>query len=562
MNIKSAVTSLFVLLFFCINSFAFDEKMHPTLDILTDKNQLLSCSLEKNKKIYFCRGSDQNFFVKNDSNEFILISADKNVELMRVGITSVKSKGVTLEANGINQNYDNIAYKDAYSEYMTKVFIPDAFFTSYSEADEKDIFLGDGSKEYQELLKKIVDKGNAFASNFAQAANANQVSLMLSDNSEANCNRLDQTDKNCKLFECKDSQGNQNLMILAGKENVGTLSTPIMFGMKDGKFIAHRDILEVKHPALKTPLLNNHAIKDLPNHPVNINRKQYLELTGSQLTDEVNNIIYIQDPLLKAFVNNNRKICRSKSSTIDSYDKATNNLLDKISKVELAELIMVLDSKELLSVFASYDFAKKNGCSHNGIFYDPKARLYLDRITNVLQKKPLNNQTITKEKAQELFTKASNMKDIAFKYAYDGCYARAHLMARRFETEGVRVDKAWIKGDLYVPGTDIQWNYHVAPLVYVEGKDGTIEKMVIDPSLFDRPVTLEEWDNKIAKKTHGKSVMTAFPYPENAATFERSALTISSSEAYTPFTNINMTEEEKMTAATQTMKEYITYQKE
>ena len=149
------------------------------------------------------------------------------------------------------------------------------------------------------------------------------------------------------------------------------------------------------------------------------------------------------------------------------------------------------------------------------------------------------------------------MDDIAWNYKYDGCYARAHIMARRFEAQGIRVDKAWIKGDLYVEDTDITWNYHVAPLLYVEDEKGKIQKMVIDPSIFDRPVTLEEWDNKIAKKTKKGSVKTAFPFPQNASFYERSALAISNSDPYTPAENIDDTEETKMQHAKETMIQYL-----
>ena len=37
------------------------------------------------------------------------------------------------------------------------------------------------------------------------------------------------------------------------------------------------------------------------------------------------------------------------------------------------------------------------------------------------------------------------------------------------------------------------WHYHVAPAVRVRGADGSVHDMVLDPSLFDRPATVEEW---------------------------------------------------------------------
>ena len=42
-------------------------------------------------------------------------------------------------------------------------------------------------------------------------------------------------------------------------------------------------------------------------------------------------------------------------------------------------------------------------------------------------------------------------------------------------------------------GTKIRWWYHVSPTLPVRGEDGSVCDLVFDPSLFDGPVTLEEW---------------------------------------------------------------------
>ena len=143
------------------------------------------------------------------------------------------------------------------------------------------------------------------------------------------------------------------------------------------------------------------------------------------------------------------------------------------------------------------------------------------------------------------------MEDIPWSFTQDGCFARAHLMARRFEAEGVRVDKAWLKGELYIPDSDplIEWKFHVAPMVYVEDGNGKVTRMIIDPSIFSKPVTVEEWDKKISKKTLRGSVLTAFPFPENAALLERASLSFSNSDPFLPKKDIDMTEEEKMEKA-------------
>jgi len=42
-------------------------------------------------------------------------------------------------------------------------------------------------------------------------------------------------------------------------------------------------------------------------------------------------------------------------------------------------------------------------------------------------------------------------------------------------------------------GKPVTWVYHVAPTVKVKKADGTIQDMVMDPSLADRPLTNDEW---------------------------------------------------------------------
>jgi RHS repeat-associated protein len=97
-----------------------------------------------------------------------------------------------------------------------------------------------------------------------------------------------------------------------------------------------------------------------------------------------------------------------------------------------------------------------------------------------------------------IFNDMADESDIAFNYPIDGCYARAHLMSQRIEQRyGVTVYKVWIFGPLRVstegPWGEVGWRYHVAPVVWtaLPGRSGV--PMVIDPSIADRPVAIEEW---------------------------------------------------------------------
>jgi hypothetical protein len=113
----------------------------------------------------------------------------------------------------------------------------------------------------------------------------------------------------------------------------------------------------------------------------------------------------------------------------------------------------------------------------------------------VLEPKP-----VTLERAVEIFDTLAAMKDIAFNYPEEGCFARAHLMLRRMFDMGETPKKAWAfekqGGDLLVKlpdGHEIIWWAHVAAALPVIMPDGTVQDLVIDPSLFKGPVTLKNW---------------------------------------------------------------------
>jgi hypothetical protein len=95
---------------------------------------------------------------------------------------------------------------------------------------------------------------------------------------------------------------------------------------------------------------------------------------------------------------------------------------------------------------------------------------------------------------------------IPFQYVIDGCYARAHQMRRIITTHfgyccekvfsfGMDGDTLAVKADKW-GGCCVFWWYHVAPLIRVRFKIPKFNftlAMVIDPSMFDKPVLLHTW---------------------------------------------------------------------
>lgn len=86
---------------------------------------------------------------------------------------------------------------------------------------------------------------------------------------------------------------------------------------------------------------------------------------------------------------------------------------------------------------------------------------------------------------------------IPFTFPDDGCWGRAHEMARLMIAEGVRSEKIWIYGGLRVgsanhPGCAVRWGWHVAPVLRVDTGSGP-RVHVLDPALFPGPVPQATW---------------------------------------------------------------------
>jgi hypothetical protein len=109
---------------------------------------------------------------------------------------------------------------------------------------------------------------------------------------------------------------------------------------------------------------------------------------------------------------------------------------------------------------------------------------------------------LSSDQALELFRNFQNQKQIPFNYRIDGCYARATEMAKIAESLGIELGKVFAEGNLRAKTlppekvSTVEWGWHVAPIASVE-TNGKRELMVFDPSMFKKPVTVEEWKNAL-----------------------------------------------------------------
>lgn len=114
----------------------------------------------------------------------------------------------------------------------------------------------------------------------------------------------------------------------------------------------------------------------------------------------------------------------------------------------------------------------------------------------------LEADILSQEEAELIFEYYRDRPDIAHYCYEDQCYARAHELAKTMEGElGIKGFKTFTGDPSSLKpsirhassGEEIVWSYHIATSVLVKARDGTLQKMVIDPSLFEGPVTMETW---------------------------------------------------------------------
>ncbi|WP_306349775.1 protein-glutamine glutaminase [Flavobacterium sp. '19STA2R22 D10 B1'] len=133
------------------------------------------------------------------------------------------------------------------------------------------------------------------------------------------------------------------------------------------------------------------------------------------------------------------------------------------------------------------------------------------KLLNVIPSQAVLNSLFTSIKNQSCGVATNSC--ISFRYAVDGCYARAHKMKQILEDAGYSCKKQFVYGNLKAStGTCcVSWNYHVAVLVSFKNASGVKETRIIDPSLFSNgAVTEQEWRNACINQSCGSASITTF----------------------------------------------------
>lgn len=548
---------------------------NPKITVKIDNNETVSCELDNISKVYICDDNKKNpILVRRSEAGYFALGKNSQGKIKNLAVTNVEASGRVLYANPYSSEFlKTEGTTDLSKTYLEQINPINEFFKFYKKIKGKlKAFKVNGSERFEEIAQSFNEEKSEALADLKKAFESSNYTIELEDGQKVNCERGESNPLAEEQKETQEFSGNKiqcgsfkcDPVIVNGRSydasliyesTPGSFTTGSIFLTDNGNAGPQISIKKITSPISPTPLVDNSYLLENGNSTYYGNYMKSLIPISIADQEEREKIASFKDPTLTMLLSYHKNLCKE-NEALKKIFTAKEKVVARLAELELAEFIQVLANGSLVGSFVDPSLAPSLGCLYQGVYLNAEAEKNLVRLKKNINPDRHVDQTISLAHATELFNKAANMEDIAWKYKPDGCYARAHLMARRFEAEGVRVDKVWIKGDLYVPGTPINWNFHVAPIVYVEDEKGQIQKMVIDPSLFNKPVTVSEWDQRMSKKTLRGSVVTAFPFPENSAFMERSTLSFSSSDPYLPRDNINMTEEQKMNQANITMKSY------
>ncbi|MCY4644652.1 MAG: protein-glutamine glutaminase family protein [Bacteriovoracales bacterium] len=535
---------------------------NDTVRITVDPNdRILECSEEPSVNGYFCLNEDQNEYliVRSLGGSDFVSDGVLGGKRRWYGIKKIESQdGILIYESNHYQNLPLSVPMDTPAYYEKSLM--DHYLKLENDIMALEIPSHNNiapSKKYARFLEKnlkgLKEERDEIFSNLKK----NKINVSLDNGTQIACRRkpsfhtkkIQKMSDMCQVFSCgKDQRGLMRTLFFA----MGGAPSHIIYLGKDGFYngpkVNRIDKSSSAKEAIPLYIKKDFSSWVLPRIPETYS-------PPPNLLDQSDFFARMQSPFYEPGLRSLGSQCLP--HTWKDFDLALKRYKEKLLEAELVQYITVINDMNLgKNLLQGYFIPKEqipgNACLENGIYYD---RNIYDKAKALAPS--FSDQTISKEKARELFDYAKKMDDIPWDYKRDGCYARAHLTAKRFEELGVHVDKAWLRGDLGFEesdGTFIRWNFHVAPTVYVKSPEGQTQKFVIDPAFFDRPVPVALWAKTISRTQN--IIETPYPFPENSTEYARSSLAFSNSDPYHPEDDLKVTEKEKIEKANKVMAVY------
>ncbi len=501
------------------------------------EGSLKNCSASPDENFIYCKNNKgEDFLLKGDGWEYSAFKRDTSGGYHKVDVYSIYKDSqilftARLDMDSFLEERERPKYLGPLHQYINN----DRYiYSDFLKGDLKilDSFDNEELKKfYQDSKAEIEARRDALENSFT----ANQFKASMSDGKELNCKR---DNNQCPLLQCgEDAQGNQRVIF---KNNSATFIYLESFSFKNGQFsVPNEEVISLSDIDGRELIKFNEAEDKVFSDQMTV---------PSSFRHNPRLFNAFKAPGQASFISSQISMCS------DELKNSIQNLIEKVQEDLNNEVMLqyIALSKGILeSNFVNKDSIAGITCHHQGAFYTPEAYQRAQEL------QAIDGDIITPEQAMDLFKRARAREDIAWNYTFDGCYARAHLMAKMFEDEGVRVDKAWLRGSLQIPGEakGMTWGYHVAPMVYVRGANGEVKKMIIDPSVSSAPISPSEWAETMGVEFE-QTEKVSYPTPSNTSFYNKTSFSITNTTPYWPEYNERLSEEEKMDMAKSRMIEF------
>lgn len=483
-----------------------------------------------------CKGdsSESSFHCTFEGRDY-LITPDKN------GFSAVKVKGNNLEVFKVDAIDDNgmLIFETSLEPKKKEIDTQSASFYEFSKRVEP---LAQYIKNTKELtsLSKLEKRVRLIiyqkSKHYESIINSNSLKITLENGKKKVCKRTS-TLRQCPILNCgTDSNGN-SLILYKNRNTKNSFHHLFSFSRNS---ISSKTIKLTQLLSSDNEVLVEHSLSDnkiFSDDMVVPSRYKSSPRTFDLLTS-------------KSFTTKFMK--EMKSCEKNQYNKFKREITKALNAKDNEQMVQYIDysNNRIRSYYVNQDSLPNNKCYSQGSYYSPEAYNYINKT------KPITKRTITSIEAQELFDIAKNMKGMAWEVIDDGCYARSHLMAKKFEEKGIYVDKVWLDGRLKMPTNDNRyWKYHTAPIVYVDDGNGIIQETVIDPSLMNSPAPIRDWTKRMGIDFE-KSQEVSYPNPLNSRVYKDTTISITNSKPYRSDFNYKLTDEEKTKLAIEKLYQY------
>ncbi|MCK5072396.1 MAG: hypothetical protein KAQ98_03155 [Bacteriovoracaceae bacterium] len=539
---------------------------------LSEDDRVLDCIEELSIDGYFCLEGEKYLIVQSFGDIFMAqgkLGNDKKIKGYFIKKIESKENGSLLYESSPPQFPGGMGTWRNVKQYEP----PESLANRYSELSKSYLTLSSLNEQgikpgetYAHFLGKTSKELMIQKETIAQKFMKNNVSVSLTDGSNLKCRRekdkvktdfdlrIEKSSGNkirCGMFDCGvDDKGNKR--ILFSHYSPSQNFSDLLYVGKDG-FTNGPQVNKVFVSDASTPLYAYDRDYDFSLYRYGINKPEIAKenyLPGN-LKNQSNFFYSVNQPNYELVLRDSGRLCDT--LLLKDFKQAFRSYKKKLLDAKLVQHLTIINNVLIGYYLPAEQISAAIACKKDCIYPDSR---YVNGITYF--NRSFDKRAISKETANELFEYAKSMEDIAWDYKEDGCYARAHLMARRFEAMGIHVDKAWLKGELALKqkdGTIQEWGMHVVPIVYIESQEGKIEEYVIDPSTFDKPVPVSFWARKL-NKSKSEVTETYFPFPHNTTMYKRTTLAFSNSTPYLHDDDLKVSEENKLKRAKKTMELY------